>query len=193
MLLCIMGLYGASIRVVAQGADQDYIAIYKVIKQADQFKETGLSDQAAQFYASAAKQLKVFQKENPNWNPRVIQFRLKYLTRQMEELPTVSQPSDPTSSIVSKPDDTAQEASSSQELSNEISEQYQGQILALNQRLQQLREENQLYIGKLLEVPSVPESILGQNQKMGSFNSLTDFKVSSICFFDILDSVVTGC
>ena len=55
MLLCIMGLYGTSIQVVAQGADQDYIAIYKVIKQADQFKETGLSEQAAQLYASAAK------------------------------------------------------------------------------------------------------------------------------------------
>ena len=101
MLLCIMGLYGTSIQVVAQGADQDYIAIYKVIKQADQFKETGLSEQAAQFYASAAKELKAFQKANPNWNPRVIQFRLKYLTRQMEDLPTVDQPSNPSSSVVS--------------------------------------------------------------------------------------------
>jgi len=180
MLLCIMGLYGTSIQVVAQGADQDYIAIYKVIKQADQFKETGLSEQAAQFYASAAKELKAFQKANPNWNPRVIQFRLKYLTRQMEDLPTVAQPSNPSSSVVSNAGDTAQVANPSQEPSKEMSEQYQGQILALNQRLQQLREENQLYIGKLREAMSArptgfnPEDLKEAEGKIMDLNKERD-------------------
>ena len=50
----------------AQSADEDYIAIYKLIKQADQYRDTGLSDQAATAYATAAKQLQTFKKTKPN-------------------------------------------------------------------------------------------------------------------------------
>ena len=179
MLLCIMGLYGTSIQVIAQGADQNYIAIYKVIKKADQFKETGLSEQAAQFYASAAKELKAFQKANPNWNPRVIKFRLKYLTRQMEDLPTVAQPSNPllqSFQILGIPLRWLTPAKSHPRMS----EQYQGQILALNQRLQQLREENQLYIGKLREAMSArptgfnPEDLKEAEGKIMDLNKERD-------------------
>ena len=40
-------------QVRSQGADQDYIEIYKLIKEADQYRDTGLAEQAATAYERA--------------------------------------------------------------------------------------------------------------------------------------------
>ena len=44
-----------------------------------------------------------------------------------------------------------------------------------------------------LEVPSEPESIFGQNQKVGIPNSFTAFRVLRTCFLESSYSLVTGC
>ncbi len=160
MWVGLLGMLLALPTALAQGADQDYIAIYKVIKQADQYRETGLSEQAAESYARAARELKSFQKANPNWNPRVIQFRLKYLTRQMESLPELPT-GKPEENVI--PDSTAtshQVSGQSPEnaATGQIAAHYQGQIQALNLRLEQLKEENQLYMAKLREAMAAQPS-----------------------------------
>ena len=133
----------------AQGADGDYIAIYKLIKQADQYRDTGLSDQAAAAYALASKQLRAFQNTNPSWNSRVIQFRMSYLTREMEKMPNPALSSSVNHAVPSKSDDTSKE--DIETAVAEVTHDLGGQIQALNVRIEQLQEENRLYMAKLRE------------------------------------------
>ena len=136
----------------AQSADEDYIAIYKLIKQADQYRDTGLSDQAATAYAAAAKQLRTFQKTNPNWNERVLQFRTRYVSRQMEQLPhpVIEKPAP-----VTFPDEGADAREDRMNaVVAEATSELGGQIQALNLRIEQLQEENRLYVSKLREAMS---------------------------------------
>lgn len=155
-MYCLLALSMVINVARAQSADEDYIAIYKLIKQADQYRDTGLSDQAATAYANAAKQLRNFQKTNPNWNQRVIQFRTKYVSREMGKLPNPSfvQPA-PVANINDKPDETNERIEAVvAEATNELG----GQVQALNVRIEQLKEENQLYVSKLREAMSAKPS-----------------------------------
>jgi Flp pilus assembly protein TadD len=136
----------------AQSADEDYIAIYKLIKQADQYRDTGLSEQAATAYAAAAKQLQSFQNTNPSWNQRVIQFRTRYVSREMGKLPKPamlqSTPAVKSKDVVEDQDEKIQAVVA--EATNELG----GQVQALNLRIEQLQEENRLYVSKLREAMS---------------------------------------
>ncbi len=133
----------------AQSADEDYIAIYKLIKQADQYRDTGLSEQAATGYATAAKQLQAFQKTNPSWNQRVIQFRSRYVSREMGKLPN---PVVMQAAPVVKSNDLAEDQDEKiQAVVAEATNELGGQVQALNLRIEQLQEENRLYISKLRE------------------------------------------
>lgn len=151
-LVGLLALPLISNQVRSQGADQDYIEIYKLIKEADQYRDTGLAEQAATAYAQASNRLRTFQKTNPSWNNRVIDFRLKYIAREMEKLPSASIPAQ--AAIVQSADAV--------ELVSEVDEQVEaavaeatselgGQVQALNTRIEQLQEENRLYIAKLRE------------------------------------------
>lgn len=152
VLVALLTLPLISSQVRSQSADQDYIEIYKLIKEADQYRDTGLAEQAATAYAQASKRLRTFQKTNPNWNDRVIEFRLKYIGREMGKLPSVGipdsvsvdqneEPVEPQSGVTKKVETAVAEATS----------ELGGQVQALNTRVEQLQEENRLYIAKLRE------------------------------------------
>lgn len=151
-VFCLLALSVVFNDAHAQGADEDYIAIYKLIKQADQYRDTGLSEQAATAYASASKQLRTFQKTNPNWNPRVIQFRTRYVSREMGKLPSPaviqSAPIASNNILEEKQDEKIQAVVA--KATNELG----GQVQALNLRIEQLQEENRLYVSKLREAMS---------------------------------------
>jgi Flp pilus assembly protein TadD len=151
-LVGLLALPLISNQVRSQGADQDYIEIYKLIKEADQYRDTGLAEQAATAYAQASNRLRTFQKTNPSWNNRVIDFRLKYIAREMEKLPSASIPaqaaivqSADAVELVSEVDEQVEAAVA------EVTSELGGQVQALNTRIEQLQEENRLYIAKLRE------------------------------------------
>jgi len=137
-------------QVRSQGADQDYIEIYKLIKEADQYRDTGLAEQAATAYAQASNRLRTFQKTNPAWNNRVIEFRLKYIAREMGKLPSASMPAQ----VVVAQDAGKDSSGANEKVEAAVAEatsELGGQIQALNTRIEQLQEENRLYIAKLRE------------------------------------------
>jgi len=151
-LVGLLALPLISNEVRSQGADQDYIEIYKLIKEADQYRDTGLAEQAATAYAQASNRLRTFQKTNPAWNNRVIEFRLKYIAREMGKLPSASIPAQV---AVTKDADAGEASSGADEKVEaavaEATSELGGQIQALNTRIEQLQEENRLYIAKLRE------------------------------------------
>jgi hypothetical protein len=67
----------------ADGPDDDYLAIYGVIAQADTLNASGQTSQAHAKYIEAERALVAFQRVNPAWKVNVVSYRLKYLVEKV--------------------------------------------------------------------------------------------------------------
>ena len=60
----------------ADGPDDDYLKIYNLIQQADDLSAKGQADPAKAKYQAAQTALIKFQKDYPDWNAKLVRFRL---------------------------------------------------------------------------------------------------------------------
>ncbi len=70
----------------AEGPDDQYVHIFNLIQDADSLNDHGDLPAAMTKYAEAQTALKRFQAGYPNWNPKVVKFRLDYLASKITEL-----------------------------------------------------------------------------------------------------------
>jgi hypothetical protein len=75
----ILALLLALCAARAEGPDDDYLAIYNLIDQADTLNASGNASQALAKYVQAQRALAQFQRDNPGWNVKTVSFRLDYL------------------------------------------------------------------------------------------------------------------
>ena len=68
------------------GPDDQYIIIYTLMQQADSSDSSGQPRQALAQYVQVQGELQKFQKTYPDWNPRIVSFRLNYLGEKIAEL-----------------------------------------------------------------------------------------------------------
>ena len=85
-------LFLAVAGVAHAGADDDFIAIYNLIQQADSFRESGQAATAREAYSNALKRLHELQRSYPTWNERVINYRLRYVAEKLSGLPETAAP-----------------------------------------------------------------------------------------------------
>ena len=85
--LVVLGLLAVARSVQADGIDEQYVRIYNVIQEGDQFSSSGQPAQALAKYNEALLALQRFQKLNPGWNTKVVGFRLNYLSGKIGEFP----------------------------------------------------------------------------------------------------------
>ena len=69
-----------------EGADDQYLIIYSLMQQADALNSAGHSSEALANFAEAQDELLKFQKVYPDWNPKIVNFRLSYLAEKIAEL-----------------------------------------------------------------------------------------------------------
>ncbi len=67
-------------------ADEQFIAIYNAIQQADSLVASNNPTAALKKYQSAERALQSLQRAYPNWNRSVVAFRLGYVTQKMAAL-----------------------------------------------------------------------------------------------------------
>jgi len=65
-----------------QGPDDQYIIIYSLMQQADTLDSSGQPRQALAQYVQVQGDLQKFPEIYPDWNPRIVNFRLKYLAEK---------------------------------------------------------------------------------------------------------------
>ena len=82
MVLALTGLAGAW----AGEADDHYIEIYKLIREADALNEGGQLSQAQTRYTEALASLQTFRKTYPDWNVLAVNYRLEYLASKIAGL-----------------------------------------------------------------------------------------------------------
>ena len=81
----VMGLLAVG-SAVAQSPDEQYIAIYDLVQEADALADSGAVKDALPKYTEALTRLQSFQKGYPLWNGDIVKFRLDYLARKTAEL-----------------------------------------------------------------------------------------------------------
>ena len=69
----------------AQGLDDDYVQIFNLIQQADMLSGTQPTEALAK-YAQAQTALERLQRGSPDWNAKIVSFRLRYVADKMAAL-----------------------------------------------------------------------------------------------------------
>jgi len=128
-----------------QGADDQYIIIYSLMQQADALDSSGQSRQALAQYVQVQGELQQFQQIYPDWNTRIVGFRLKYLAEKIVEvtakLPVTPPVGTPPPAMPPPPGGTASTAAADLE----------AQLGALHEQVQKLQGDNATLQSKLQE------------------------------------------
>jgi Flp pilus assembly protein TadD len=127
-----------------QEPDDQYIIIYSLMQQADTLDSSGQPRQALAQYVQVQGELQKFQKIYPDWSPRIVSFRLKYLAEKIAEvtakLPLIPQSGTPSPA---PPPPGAAASTSAADL--------EAQFGALHEQVQKLQVDNTTLQAKLQE------------------------------------------
>ncbi|MGA3163825.1 MAG: tetratricopeptide repeat protein [Verrucomicrobiota bacterium] len=134
-----------------QNPDDQYIIIYALMQQADTLEDSGDLHQALADYVEARNELGKFQKVFPDWNPKIVNFRLDYLAEKIAgltaRLPAAPQSETPLSAAAPAPVPPVAAASATAGL--------ESQLGALRDQVKQLQADNGTLQAKLKEALAV--------------------------------------
>jgi Flp pilus assembly protein TadD len=145
-----------------ENPDDQYLVIYGLIQQADSFDSSGEPRRALEDYTEAQNRLQKFQTVFPDWNPKIVSFRMDYLADKIAEdqakLPVTSTPTHtaPKVAPVLANPPTAPPAATAVAPNTQL----ESQLNTLHEQVKQLQTENQTLQAKLKEALSVqPASV----------------------------------
>jgi hypothetical protein len=122
--------------------DDQYVRIYNLIQEADLLNSNGQLNQSLSKYLEAQNALQKFHRINPDWNPKVVNFRLNYLTTKV-----AAASAQPISA-----DKSAKTATASTNTTNSaLSAQLEHQLNSLKDQVHQLQSEKIILESKLKE------------------------------------------
>jgi len=137
LLLCAVTLSSR-----AQTADDQYVIIYGFIQQADTVANSGQPTEALEKYKAVLTDLQKFQKAFPDWNPKIVNYRLSYLAGKIDDLT-------PQTLATNAPN-----ASASAPVAANTNDGMEAQLEALHQQVKQLQVDNDTLQSKLKEALS---------------------------------------
>ncbi len=153
IVVCAAWLALSGLPASAQGPDEQYIGIYAMIQEADTLLQSGQTRTAVARFTDAQTRLKRLQTAYPDWNPRIVSFRLNYIATRlasaaakMPDLAITEAASGP------KPEPAAKPGDASPELLHELQ--------SLRSRVGQLESDNQLLQAKLKEALTAQPAVL---------------------------------
>ncbi len=147
-VLLLVGSLGL-LTAVAQGPDEQYVRIYNLIQQADALRASGESEQALSRYLEANTALTQIKRVYPTWQPKVVDFRLSYLSEKIEAISgsqPVARPAAATAPSVATPTAASTTTNVNAELQRQLGE--------LQESVRRLQSERQILEAKLKEALS---------------------------------------
>jgi tetratricopeptide (TPR) repeat protein len=126
----------------ADALEDQYIRIYNLIQEADALGGNGQNNQALSKYLEAQNALQKFRRINPDWNTKVVNFRLNYL-----EAKVAAASSQPISTEKAAKPATAPSSATN----SAVSAQLERQLNSLKDQVQQLQSEKIILESKLKE------------------------------------------
>ncbi len=101
--MALGSLFTTTYRSEAAASPQDdYLQIYVMINEGDKLSQGGQTSQAREKYEGALNRLEKLKNENPEWEPTIVKYRIKYLSDKLANLksapaPTAAPPPAPAS------------------------------------------------------------------------------------------------
>jgi Flp pilus assembly protein TadD len=168
----LLAILVTCIFVVARAQDEQYVVIYNTIQEAD---AAAAADplQALNKYLKAQSDLQQFQKVYPEWNTRIVGYRLNYLANKIAELsahapaakavpaktPAAVQPATPATPAAQTPAPAP---------ANDI----QNQLNALRDQIRQLQSDNALLQAKVREAFSAQPAAVDSRELAKANNQI---------------------
>ena len=179
-----MALVSALAYARAQGPDDQYVRIYNGIQEAELLNKNDQPAQALTKYLEAQTALQKLQRGYPDWNPRVVAFRLNYVADKISAISgkaraavaesqraqNSSPPAPPATNAATPPLVVEFRRPPPTVVSN-----YENQIATLHSQVRQLQTENSVLEAKLKEALSVQPAALDPrelNKALEQINSL---------------------
>lgn len=138
-----------------QAPDDQYVIIYSLIQQADATGSSGEPRQALGQYLEVQNELQKFQKIYPDWNPKIVRFRLNYLAAKIAgvtaQLPATNSP----------PQLTATTTNSAPAISTN---DFSSELNSLQQQVQQLQANNTTLEAKLKEALAAQPAVIDSRE-----------------------------
>ena len=125
-----------------QNPDDQYIAIYNLMQQADTLQANGQPREALADYTQALAGLQKLQKVFPYWEPEIVTYRLNYLTDKINGL-AAQLPPLPQNGVAPATNAVSRRRASAAELA--------AQLNALRAQVQGLQQDNETLQAKLKE------------------------------------------
>jgi tetratricopeptide (TPR) repeat protein len=151
LLILLLSLLGTAQIACAQSVEEQYVRIYNLIQQADALRASGDDPGALPKYLEASTALQQMQKIYPSWNPKVVNYRIKYVGDKIAAIPQAR----PTSPVVVMPDKPAGATSAPPTTTTPTTQADPGaeaqQLAALRESLRQLQSEKTILEAKLKE------------------------------------------
>ncbi len=139
----------------AQGLDDQYVQIFNLIQEADALSAAEPA-KALTKYVAAQNALERLQKGNPDWNPKVISFRLAYIAARIGGISTnVPAPAAVTGTDTNKVAVAAGTNAPPTPVQPVVPPELQAQIASLNEQVRQLQADRIVMEAKLKEALSV--------------------------------------
>ncbi|HXR48627.1 MAG TPA: tetratricopeptide repeat protein [Candidatus Limnocylindrales bacterium] len=146
-----------------ENPDDQYLIIYALIQQADAFENSGEPRRALDDYAGAQNDLQSFQRVFPDWNPRIVNFRLNYLAAKIAEvtakLPSTNTPP-PTAAVPAAPGVPPMATNAAAAATAAL----QSQLNALQEQVRRLQGDNETLQSKLKEALAVQPAAVSPDQ-----------------------------
>lgn len=96
--LAMLAAFVFATRLGAAASPQDdYLQIYVMINEGDKLNTGGQASQAREKYETALTRLEKLKNENPEWEPTIVKYRIKYLNDKLASLKNVKSPAPPAS------------------------------------------------------------------------------------------------
>ncbi len=161
----ILALLVAILGARAEGPDDQYIGIYNLIQEADKLNNGGQPREALPKYLQAQSALQRFQKGYPDWNTRIVSFRLNYLSDKISAL-----------SAWAPPAASAAPPGSSPAASPAAPSDWEHQLRALQDQVSRLQADKTVLEAKLKEALSVQPAAMDPRELARAEAQISDLQ-----------------
>jgi tetratricopeptide (TPR) repeat protein len=150
-LVIVLLAAGLSPARAQQSADDQYLIIYSLIQQADTMAGSGDARQALTQYNEVQGELEKFRNVFPDWNPKIVNFRLKYIAGKIAQA-EAQLPAAVAAAPANPPSQMAAATNASPEISSASSD---AEMAVLRGQIQELQSDNVALTAKLKEALAV--------------------------------------
>jgi chromosome segregation ATPase len=165
----VLGMMAWILMIRAAGPDDQFIVVYNLIQEAERAVDVR---EAGRLYEEAQAGLRQIQKGYPNWNERVISYRLRYCGEKLEGLKAARERAGP---VVERPGAVTNGSPAVLAPSGEVLTQFN----ELNERIRRMALEKQMLEARLREALTAQPVPVDPRELQAAVGRITELQATN--------------